>query len=113
MRKGINIMAKKITSENFNTVVENSAQPVLVDFWADWCGPCRQLGPAIEEIATEYEGKTVVGKINIDEEVQLAQKFGVRSIPTVMLFKDGKVVETSVGLRPKRFYADMLDKVQG
>lgn len=103
-------MAKKITSENFNTVVEKSTQPVLVDFWAEWCGPCRQLGPAIEEIATEYEGKAVVGKVNIDEEGQLAQKYGVRSIPTVVLFKDGKVVETAVGLRPKRFYADLLDK---
>jgi thioredoxin 1 len=103
-------MAKKITGENFDSVVANSTQPVLVDFWAEWCGPCRQLGPSIEELATEYEGKAVVGKINIDEEVQLAQKYGVRSIPTVALFKNGQVVDTFVGLRPKRFYADILDK---
>ncbi|MCF0230525.1 MAG: thioredoxin, partial [Parasporobacterium sp.] len=86
-----------ITNENFESEVVNSDIPVLVDFWAEWCGPCRMLAPAIAEIEQEYAGKVKVGKVNIDEEMELALKFGVVSIPTVILFKGGQPVSTSVG----------------
>lgn len=101
----------KITTANFNEIVEKSAQPVLVDFWADWCNPCTMLSPIIEEIAQEYEGKAVVGKVNIDEQGDLAQKFGVMSIPTLILFKEGKVVQKSVGVVGKDRISNMIDSV--
>ncbi|MBQ7004187.1 MAG: thioredoxin [Oscillospiraceae bacterium] len=90
-----------ITAENFEAEVLASDVPVLVDFWATWCGPCRMLAPTIAEIAEEYAGRVKVGKINVDSEPQLAAKFGIASIPTVMVFKNGKVTDTVVGLRPK------------
>ncbi|MBE6825509.1 MAG: thioredoxin [Ruminococcus sp.] len=90
-----------ITAENFEAEVLASDVPVLVDFWATWCGPCRMLAPTIAEIAEEYAGRVKVGKINVDSEPQLAAKFGIASIPTVMIFKNGKVTDTVVGLRPK------------
>lgn len=79
-----------ITEENFENEVLNSDKPVLVDFWAQWCGPCRMLGPIIEEIANDYEGKVKVGKVNVDEQPNLASKYGIASIPTVIVFKNGK-----------------------
>ena len=97
-----------ITEKNFEEEVINSPIPVLVDFWATWCGPCRMLAPIIEEIAEEYEGKVKVGKINVDEEAQLAIKFGVSSIPTVMVFKNGEVTDVSVGYRPKEQLTALL-----
>jgi thioredoxin 1 len=97
-----------IDTNNFNNEVLNSDKPVLVDFWASWCGPCRMLAPIVEEIAAEYEGKIKVGKINIDEQPQLAAKYNVASIPTLILFKDGKPVNTSVGVKPKRVIEAML-----
>ncbi|NMA37048.1 MAG: thioredoxin [Papillibacter sp.] len=97
-----------IDTNNFNNEVLNSDKPVLVDFWASWCGPCRMLAPIVEEIAAEYEGKVKVGKINIDEQPQLAAKYNVASIPTLILFKDGKPVNTSVGVKPKRVIEAML-----
>jgi thioredoxin 1 len=97
-----------IDSGNFINEVLNSDKPVLIDFWASWCGPCRMLSPIVEEIAEEYSGKIKVGKINIDEQPQLAARYNVASIPTLILFKDGKPVNMSVGVKPKRVIESML-----
>ena len=98
----------KITRENFENEVMKSDIPVLIDFWAPWCGPCRMMGPIIEQLADEYEGKAKVGKVNVDEEGELSQAFGVMSIPTIVLIKDGKVVKQAVGARPKAEVEAML-----
>ena len=98
----------KITRENFENEVMKSNSPVLIDFWAPWCGPCRMMGPIIEQLAEEYEGKAKVGKVNVDEEGELSQAFGVMSIPTIVLVKDGKVVKQAVGARPKAEVEAML-----
>lgn len=98
----------KITRENFENEVMKSNIPVLIDFWAPWCGPCRMMGPIIEQMAEEYEGKAKVGKVNVDEEGELSQAFGVMSIPTIVLVKDGKVVKQAVGARPKAEVEAML-----
>jgi len=94
-------MAKVFTDQNFEEEVLNSQIPVLVDFWAPWCGPCQMMGPIIEELAEELEGKVVVGKINVDENPQMAQKYGIMSIPTLLIFKNGQVVEQFVGVQSK------------
>ena len=91
----------KITKENFEAEVLNSDIPVIVDFWATWCGPCMMLAPELEEIAREYEGKIKIGKVNVDEEPELSMKFRVVSIPMVVLFDNGQAVKTSVGYMPK------------
>ncbi len=98
----------KITKHNFEEEVLNSKEPVLLDFWATWCGPCRMVSPTIEEIAKETEG-VKVGKINVDEENELAAKYSIMSIPTIMVLKDGKVSATAVGVRPKNDYLKMLE----
>ena len=98
----------KITRENFENEVMKSNIPVLIDFWSPWCGPCRMMGPIIEQLAEEYEGKVKVGKVNVDEEGELLQAFGVMSIPTIVLVKDGKVVKQAVGARPKAEVEAML-----
>lgn len=90
-----------ITTENFETEVLKSDLPVLVDFWATWCGPCRMIAPVIEEIAKDYQGKMKVGKVNVDEEGDLAVKYGISSIPTLLLFKGGEVVKKTLGYMPK------------
>ena len=87
----------KLTSANFENEVLKSDIPVVVDFWATWCGPCKMIAPHLEELAKTYEGKIKVGKVNVDEELELATKFGIASIPTLMLFKNGKLVNTAVG----------------
>ena len=98
----------KITAENFEKEVLQAQEPVLVDFWADWCGPCRMLAPVIEEIANEYAGKVKVGKVNVDEQPELAGQFGVMSIPTLLVFEQGKLVRQAVGARPKAGVLDLL-----
>ena len=98
----------KITVSNFESEVLRSDQPVLVDFYADWCGPCRMLTPVLEEIAREYEGGVKVGKVNVDEQMELAQKFGVSSIPLLVVFKDGQPVAKSLGYRPKEEIVNLL-----
>ena len=94
-------MEIELTAENFNEEVLESQLPVLVDFWATWCGPCRMMAPIVSEIAAEYAGKVAVGKVNVDEEPELASAFGIESIPTLMVFKNGELTDTLVGVRKK------------
>jgi thioredoxin 1 len=103
-------MAKNITLDNFKSEVADSDKPVLLDFWATWCAPCRMLGPSIEQLSEQYKEKAVIGKVNIDEQRELAEQFGVMSIPSVFVIKNGKVVDSAVGVRPKKYYEDVLDK---
>ncbi len=97
-----------LTAKNFETEVLNSDKPVLVDFWAVWCGPCQMVGPVVKEIAEEYANKIKVGKVNVDEEPELAAAFGIESIPTLMVFKNGKAVNMAVGYRDKAQIIEML-----
>jgi thioredoxin 1 len=98
------------TDSNFQNEVLSSSQPVLVDFWAVWCGPCRAIAPFVDELASEYKGKAKVGKLNVDENQGVAAKFGIRSIPTLLLFNDGKVVDQVIGVQPKAKLSQMIDK---
>lgn len=102
-------MEIKITKENFREEVILADKPVLIDFFADWCGPCKMLSPVIFEVAEEADGKFIVGKVNVDEEAELASEFGVSSIPTLVVIKDGKVVNRGVGFMPKEKVLALLD----
>ena len=102
-------MAVEITDQSFQETVLNSDKPVLVDFWATWCGPCRMLGPIIEEIATDFEGKALVGKVDVDNNQQVSVDYGIRNIPTVLIFKNGEVVDKIVGVAPKEVIAEKLN----
>ncbi len=102
-------MSVQITAENYEEEVLNSSEPVLIDFWAPWCGPCRMIGPVLEELAPKYEGRVKVVKINIDEEPELAQTFHVRSIPTLFAIKDGEVIDQMVGWGGKKKLEEAMD----
>ena len=100
----------EFTDSNINEIIA-SGQPVVVDFWATWCGPCRAIGPVIEELAAEYEGKAVIGKCNVDENEDAPMKYGIRSIPTLLFFKNGELVDRLVGAAPKAEIAAKLDSL--
>jgi thioredoxin 1 len=101
--------ALHFTDDSFEKDVLNSDKPVLVDFWAEWCGPCRMVGPIVEEMAGEYEGKAKIGKVNVDENAQVATKYGIRSIPALLIFQNGEVVDQIVGAVPKKQLKKQLD----
>jgi len=98
----------EITDSNFNEVI-NSDQPVLVDFWAEWCGPCKMIAPVVDELASDYDGKAVVGKVDVDSNPEVAGKFGIRSIPTLLVFKNGEIVDKQVGAVNKSVLSQKLD----
>ena len=102
-------MAIELTDANFDELVIKSEIPVLVDFWAEWCGPCRMVGPLVEELAKEYEGKAVIGKLNVDNNPGVSVQFGIRNIPALLYFKNGQVVDKQVGAVPKSILANKLD----
>lgn len=106
-------MPKEITLQNYDKEVMQSDQPILLDFWAGWCGPCRMLTPILDKLNNELNGEAVIGKVNVDEQRELAQKFGVMSIPSVFVLKNGKVVDSAVGVRQKEHYKQMIQKAQG
>ena len=102
-------MALELTDANFEENVINSDKPALVDFWAVWCGPCRMVGPIVEELANDYEGKAIIGKVDVDNNPEIAQKYGIRNIPTILFIKNGEVVDKQVGATPKATLAEKID----
>ena len=104
-------MAVELTDENFDELALNSDKPVLVDFWAEWCGPCRMVGPIVEELSNEYEGKAVVGKVDVDKNQAISMKYGIRNIPTIIFLQNGEMVDKSVGAVPKNVLSEKLDNL--
>ncbi len=104
-------MALEITDANFEELVLKADKPVVVDFWAEWCGPCRMIGPVIEEMHTEYEGKAIIGKVNVDENPGVSAQFGVRNIPTILFIKNGEIADKVVGAVPKAQMTSKLDAI--
>jgi thioredoxin 1 len=104
-------MALEFTDSNFDKLVINSDKPVIVDFWAEWCGPCRMVGPIIQEIGVDYEGKAVVGKVDVDSNPGISAKYGIRNIPTILFFKNGEIVDKQVGSVPKQVFIKKLEAI--
>lgn len=104
-------MSLKFDEKNFSDEVMKSEMPVIVDFWAEWCGPCHIMSPIIDEVSKEFEGKAKIGKVNVDENQVISSKYGIMSIPTILAFKDGKVIGQLVGARPKKDLVDLINKV--
>ncbi|HEX5001523.1 MAG TPA: thioredoxin [Bacteroidia bacterium] len=102
-------MALELTDNNFDQMVINSDKPVLVDFWAEWCGPCRMVGPIVEELSKDYDGKAVIGKVDVDSNPGISMKYGIRNIPTLLIFKGGQIVDKQVGAVPKSVLAGKID----
>lgn len=102
-------MAIEITDANFEELVVKSEKPVMIDFWAVWCGPCRMIAPIVEEMAGEYEGKAIIGKVDVDSNPGVAMKYGIRNIPTVLFVKNGEVADKQVGAAPKQVFTKKLD----
>lgn len=101
----------EVTDSNFDKEVLESANPVIVDFWAEWCGPCRMVAPIVKEIGQEYDGRVVVGKVNVDDNPGISEKFGIRNIPTILFFKNGKIVDKQVGAVPKNVLVAKLEAI--
>lgn len=106
-------MALEFTDANFSEMAEKSDKPVIVDLWAEWCGPCRMVGPIVEELAKEYEGKAIIGKLDVDSNPVTTGKFGIRNIPTILFLKNGEVVDKQVGAVPKSVLVGKLEKLLG
>lgn len=104
-------MAIEITDANFEEQVLKSDKPVIIDFWAEWCGPCRMVGPIVQEIGDDYAEKAIVGKVNVDDNPGVTAKFGIRNIPTILFFKNGEVVDKQVGAVPKQILAGKLEAI--
>jgi thioredoxin 1 len=104
-------MAVEFTDTNFEELALKSDKPVMVDFWAEWCGPCRMVGPIVEEMSHEYDGKAVIGKVNVDDNPDISMKYGIRNIPTIIFLKNGEMVDKSVGAVPKNVLAEKIENL--